>query len=220
MIKIGIFCKDKVQRKKIKNLINQYFLSLQIEAEIINIRTKVAALKDMATRYNDHNIIIICGEGSATYFRKNNENHLKSYSNITIGWLSMPIDSEKIENIIFNEDYHKSPNKVYKLKTNKTIRAIPYCDISFFRRSGDKTTIYLIDNETEEQSISIPKIKEELFENYFAECINGHLINLYNVRKIDKVNHELVMRSGHRIPISDRKYKEMVSLYIKVMFGI
>ena len=220
MIKIGIFCEDKDQRKEIENLINQYFLSLQIEAEIINIRTKVAALKDMATRYNDHNIIILCEEGSATYFRKNNENHLKSYSTITIGWLSMPIDSEKIENIIFNEDYHKSPNKVYNLKTNKTIRAIPYCDISFFRRSGDKTTIYLIDNETEEQSISIPKIKEELFENYFAECINGHLINLYNVRKIDKMNHELVMRSGHRIPISDRKYKAMVRLYIEVMFGI
>lgn len=220
MIKIGIYCSNRVQKKEIKNTIKQYFDALQIESEIISLRTKIAALKDMTVGYIDYNIVILCEEDRLIYLKKNIVNHFKGYSNITVGWLAMPINMDKIEKIIFNEDYHNCPRGIYKLITNKTIRAIPYGDISFFRWNGEKTIIHLKDYETEELKQSIKKIKEDLPENYFAECIKGYIINLYSVKKIDKTNHEFVMHSGHRIPISDRKYSAMVRLYIEVMFGI
>lgn len=220
MIKIGLYCGDIEQKKEIKANLNQYFDDLQIEAEIINLRTKTSVLNNVAAGYIDYNIILLCEEDRVTYFKKNIVNHFKSYSNITVGWLSMPFNIDKIEDIIFNEDYHGCPMGVYKLMTNKTIRAMQHGDISFFRWDGDKTVIYLKDNETEEVKQSIKKTKEELPEKYFTECIKGYIINLYNVKKIDKVNHEFVMYSGHKIPISPRKYTLMVSLFIQVIFGI
>ena len=162
----------------------------------------------------------MCEEERLTYFKKNIINHFKSYGNMTVGWISMPLSMDKLEEIVFNEDYHGCPRGVYKLDTNKTVRAIPYGDINFFRWNGDRTIIYLKDYETEEIKNSIKKVKEELPEKYFAECIKGYIINLYNVKKIDKTNHEFVMYSGHKIPISSRKYNEMVRLYIEVIFGI
>lgn len=220
MVKIGIYCGDTVKKKEIKSVLNQYFDDLQIKAEITILRTKTSVLKNIAAGYIDYNILMLCEEDRVTYFKKNIVNHFKSFSDITVGWLSMPLSMDKIEKIIFNEDYHSCPNGVYKLITNKTIRAIPYGDINFFRWNGSETVIYLKDYETEEVKQSIKKLKTELPEKYFAECVKGYIINLYNVKKIDKTNHEFVMYSGHKISISPRKYSEMVRLYIEVMFGI
>lgn len=220
MIKIGVFCNNSAQKKEIKDILNQYFEALQIEAEITSLRTKMKVLRDIAAAYIDYNIVMMCEEERLTYFKKNIINHFRNYGNMTVGWVSMPLSIEKLEEVIFNEDYHGCPRGVYKLDTNKTIRAIPYSDINFFRWNGDKTIIYLKDYETEEIKNSIKRVKEKLPEKYFAECIKGYIINLYSVKKIDKINHEFVMYSGHKIPISSRKYKEMVRLYIEVMFGI
>lgn len=220
MIKIGIFFNDKDHKKEIKNILNQYFENLQIKAEITIFRTKMAVLRDISAGYIDYNIIMMCEEDRLTYFKKNIMNHYKNYGNITMGWVSMPLSADRLEEIIFNEDYHDCPRGIYKLDTMKTIRAIPYADINFFRWNGDKTIIYLKDYETEEIKNSIKKVKEELPEKYFAECLKGYIINLYNVKKIDKTNHEFVMYSGHSIPISERKYSSMVRLYIEVMYGI
>lgn len=220
MIKIGIFCRDRAHKKEIKSKLKQYFDDLHIEAEVTNIRTKMAALKNIDAAYIDYNIIMLCEDDRVTYFKKNLVNHFRNYSNITVGWLSTPISTDNIEEIMFNEDYHGCPIGVYKLINNKTIRAIPYSDINFFRWNGDKTIIYLKDYETEELKQSIKKIKSELPEKYFAECIKGYIINLYNVKKIDKTKHEFIMHSGHKIPVSSRKYRSIVRLYIEVMFGI
>ncbi len=56
--------------------------------------------------------------------------------------------------------------------------------------------------------------------DFFVVCNKGYIINFYNVKKIDRVNHEFVMYSGHKIPISYKKYTDIVGLYIKVMFGL
>lgn len=220
MLKIGIYCKDRVQKKEIKKSLKEYFDALQMEAEITTLRTKVTVLNDITESFTDYKIILLCDEDKVSYFKKNVVNHFKDYSNMTVGCLSLPLSMDKIEEIIFNEDYHFCPRGVYKLITNKTIRAIPYDDINFLRWNGNKTIIYLKDYETEEEKKSIKKMKVELPEKYFVESIKGYIINLYNVKKIDKVNHQLVMHSGHRIPISSRKYKSFVRLYIEVMFGI
>lgn len=220
MIKIGLYCNDTEMKKEIKNNLIHYFDELKIEAQITNIRTKTSVLNNIAAGYIDYNIVMLCENDRVTYFKKNAINHFRSYSNITVGWLSMPNFMDNIQDIIFNEDYHGCPMGIYKLNTSKTIRAIQHGDINFFRWNGDKTVVYLKDYETEEIKQSIKKIKEELPESYFAECVKGYIINLYNVKRIDKVTHEFVMYSGHRIPISPRKFNSMISLFIKVIFGL
>jgi DNA-binding LytR/AlgR family response regulator len=74
--------------------------------------------------------------------------------------------------------------------------------------------------ETEEVNKSITKLKVELPEDYFAECTKGYIVNFYNVKKIDRVNHNLVMYSGYKIPISPRRYTDIVRKFMEVMFGM
>lgn len=220
MIKIGFYTGNRAEKKELKNKLNDYFSDVNIEAEIIDLRTKTAVLKNIDAEYKDYNIIIQCNDGRVTYYKRNIVNHFKSYCNMTVGWLSMPLDPEKIEEIIFNEDYHSCPAGVYKLITNKIVRAVPYGDISFFRWNGDMTIVYLKDYETEEMRQSIKKVKSQLPERYFVESVKGYIINLYNVKKIDRANNQFIMYSGHKIPISPRKMKSLIRLYMDVMFGI
>jgi len=83
-----------------------------------------------------------------------------------------------------------------------------------------KTVIFLKDNEKEEINESIKIFIIKLSKIYFANCIKGYIINLYNVKKIDRVNHQLVMKSGNKISISRYKFSDIIRLFIMVMFGI
>lgn len=220
MIKIGVYCNNSNQKKEIKTMLKNYFDNYDVEAEITNIKTKMKILKKTIESYSDYNIVVLCEEDKLIYYKRNYINYYKNISNMTVGCISMPLNFDKIENILFNEDYHICPNGVYKLITSNTIRAIPYGDINFCKWNGHKSVIYLNDGETEEVNKSIKKIKNELSERYFVECIKGYIINLYNIKKIDKINHEFIMYSGHKIPISSKKYTSVVRLFIEVMFGI
>jgi len=85
---------------------------------------------------------------------------------------------------------------------------------------NNKTVIFLKDNETEEINESIKVFKTKLPEIYFADCVKGYIINIYNVKKIDRVNKKLVMKSGNKITVSRYKFTDIIRLYIMVMFGI
>ena len=221
MIKIGVYCQDPTHKKEIVNLLKQYFEDLKMEVNLISLRAKVTVLKNITKSFDDYNFVLFCEDDKIIYYKKNLMDHYKNLSNITIGWLNMPLSIDKIDGIILNnEDYHDCPRGIYMLENSKTIRPLLYGDISFCRWNGHKSMIYLKGDETEEVNKSIKKLKKEMPEIYFAESGKGYIINLYNVNKIDKTKHQFVMCTGQRIPISSKKFNSMVSLYIHVMFGI
>jgi len=220
MIKIGVYSKDSNQKKEIKKLLKQYFNDLNIAAEIGCIRTKMRALENLADIYAEYNIVLLCEENTITYVKRNLVNHMKNYSSQTVGWTDIPLINDKIDEIIINEDYHNCPHGVYGMNTRKTVRAISYSDIEFCQWMNGKTVIFLKDNETEEIKESIKIFKTKLPKIYFADCVKGYIINLYNVKKIDRVNHQLVMKSGNKISVSRYKISDIIRLYIMVMFGI
>ena len=220
MIKIGVYSKDSNQKKEIKRSLKQYFNDLNIESEICCIRTKMRALNNLAARYAEYNIVLLCDDNKITYVKRNLVNYMKNYCSQTVGWTDIPLSNDKIDAIIINEDYHNCPHGVYGMNTRKTVRAISYSDIEYCQWMNSKTVIFLKDNETEEINESIKVLKTKLSEIYFADCVKGYIINLYNVKKIDRVNHQLVMKSGNKISISRYKFSGIIRLYIMVMFGI
>jgi hypothetical protein len=165
-------------------------------------------------------IVLSCEDERITYVKRNVTDHMKSYSNMTVGWIDMPLSDEGIDEIIFNDDYHGCPHGIYRLANHNTVRAIVHGDIEFCRWNKVKTVIFLKDGETEEVGKSIAKIKAELPEDYFSECVKGYIVNFYNVKKIDRVNHDFIMYSGHKIPISYKKFTGFVRKFIEVMFGM
>lgn len=220
MIKIGVYSKDSNQKKEIKRSLKQYFYDLNIESEICCIRTKMRALNNLAAIYAEYNIVLLCEDNKITYVKRNLVNYMKNYCSQTVGWTDIPLNNDKIDAIIINEDYHNCPHGVYGMNTRKTVRAISYSDIEYCQWMNSKTVIFLKDNETEEINESIKVFKTKLPEIYFADCVKGYIINLYNVKKIDRVSHQLVMKSGNKISISRYKFSGIIRLYIMVMFGI
>jgi len=220
LIKIGIYCKDSNQKKEIKRSLKQYFNDLNIESEICNIRTKMRALENLAVAYAELNIVLLCEDNKITYVKRNLVNYMENYSSQTVGWTDIPLNNDKIDEIIINEDYPNCPHGVYGMNTRKTVRAISYREIEYCQWMNNKTVIFLKDNETEEINESIKVFKTKLPEIYFADCVKGYIINIYNVKKIDRVNKKLVMKSGNKITVSRYKFTDIIRLYIMVMFGI
>jgi len=220
MIKIGVYSKDSNQKKEIKRSLKQYFNDLNIEVEICCIRTKMRALNNLAVMYAEYNIVLLCEDNKITYVKRNLVNYMKNYCSQTVGWTDIPLSNDKIDEIIINEDHHNFPYGVYSLNTRKTVRAISYSDIEYCQWMNSKTVIFLKDNEIEEINESIKVFKTKLPEIYFADCVKGYIINLYNVKKIDRVNHQIVMKSDKKISISRYKFSDIIRLYIMVMFGI
>ncbi len=220
MFKIGIYCKDTVQRKEIKKNLKLFFEELKIELQISDIRSKKTFLENITERYMIYSIVLQCEEERITYVKNIMVNHVANQGFHTLGWLNMPLCNESIDKMIFYEEYNLCPFGIYKLITKNTIRVVTYGDIEYCLWNGEKTIMFLKNNETEELRKSIVKIKSELAMGFFVACNKGYIINFYNVKKIDRVNHEFVMHSGHKIPISPKKYSNLVRLYINVMFGL
>ena len=220
MIKIGVYCKDSNQKKEIKMLLKQYFNDLNIEAEISNIRTKMSALNNLAMAYTELNFVLLCEDNKIIYVKRNLVNYMENYSSQTVGWTDIPLNNNKIDKIIINEDYHNCPHGVYGINSRKTVRAISYSDIEYCQWMNGKTVFFLKDNETEEINDSIKTLKTKLPEIYFVDCIKGYIINMYNVIKIDRVSKKLIMKSGNEINVSRYKFTDIIRLYMKVMFGI
>lgn len=82
------------------------------------------------------------------------------------------------------------------------------------------TMIFLKNNETEEIFQSKKTIKKELAQDYFVDCEKGYIVNIFNIKKIDKANQIITMQSGEQIPINRRKFQHVFRILIKSKCGI
>jgi len=219
MIKISIYSSDLNQRKDIGKLLEQYFKDLNIEFEINYIRTKSLVLDIITAEFMSCNIMIICNGDEISYIKKNGYLFRKIRQQ-NIGHVEGPLDYKKIDEIMTTEEYNACPLGIYKLSTKNVLRTIDYEDIEYFKWVENKTTVYLKGNETENISESIKSIKKKLPDDFFVDCINGHILNFYNIKRIDKVNNSVIMRSGNKIYFDKRKMKSIIRWYFKIMFNL
>ncbi len=75
-------------------------------------------------------------------------------------------------------------------------------------------------NETEIIYESTKSIKRKLPEEFFIDCIKGHIVNLYNIKKIDKLNYILTMKSGNKIQFCRANFKIITRMYFRIVFDI
>jgi LytTr DNA-binding domain-containing protein len=220
MIKIGIYSNNSTQKKDIKKLMTKYFNDLNIKAEIEYIRTKSIALKHISAKFISLNIVLICDGDIITYIKKSSVGIANNLSYMAIGWIGYPLSNENIDAIIFNECNYNCPLGMYQLNTRKVARTISYQDVEYFQWTNKKTIINLVDSEVEETNESIKSIKGKLVEEFFVDCVKGHIINFYNIKKIDRINYILIMKSGNKIKIGRNNCSHIIRLYFKIIFGI
>jgi len=218
MIKIGIYA-ESIDRKKIKKSITQYLNNTNVEAEINYTRTKDEVLS-ISNPDGNYNIMIICEGNKIKYIKKNSVNYGKKVVQLTSGVFEGALNNEILDEIILSTIGYGCPQGIYKINSKKMFRLIPHEDIEYFHCSKEESIVFLANNETEKIKASTKKIKEELSEDYFVNSSRGYLVNLFNVKKIDRVNNEIIFKSGSRIPISRKNFQNTIRTLIKTIYGI
>ncbi len=218
MLNIGIYAAP-AERKKIKSSVNQYLTEINVKAHIsyVTSRNDILKILDFTPKYN---IIIIREEKGLTYLKKISVNYGKKNMKLTYGSIEEPLNSKKLDEIIFSSDGYFCPYGIYQINNNKSFRLVLHEDIEYFHWNGKKTILHLVNNETEEIPETIKKIKESIMETYFVECTKGHIINLFNIKKIDKVNNEIILKSGATIPVSRKNFNHVILMLIKAVYGL
>lgn len=95
-----------------------------------------------------------------------------------------------------------------------------HSDIEYFCRKDKKTVICMRDGSSESTGESLTSIKKSLPQEYFVHAHRGYIINLYNIRRIDRPKFTFIMRSGRQISVSQKVYKEIFNKFIKTVFKI
>lgn len=144
----------------------------------------------------------------------------KNVKQLTSGFLELPLNSENLDEMMLADNWHKCPHGIYEINSKKTFRLVLHEDIEYFYSSNGMTMIFLKNNETEEIFQSKKTIKKELAQDYFVDCEKGYIVNIFNIKKIDKANQIITMQSGEQIPINRRKFQHVFRILIKSKCGI
>lgn len=128
--------------------------------------------------------------------------------------------SEQLNEILFSNNGQDCPPDIYKINNRKTLRLIPHEDIEYFDWNKDKSLVHLTNNETEEIFQSTKEIKKELPGDYFAECARGYIVNLFNIKRIDKTNQEITLKSSKTIPLNRKLFQNLINNLIRFVYGI
>jgi two-component system LytT family response regulator len=100
-----------------------------------------------------------------------------------------------------------SQDKIHFVYSNEIIN----CDAD-----GNYTTFFL----TNKRKVTVSKLLKEyetlLLPFGFFRSHNSHLVNLSFVDHIEKDNGLLIMKDGSKVPVSERKYAEMVAVLSRI----
>lgn len=219
MINIGIYA-DLIERNNIKASIKKYLKDTNLEANVNYIRTLDELLHDFFQLNNKYNIVMTCTEDKLMFIKINSVNYGKNVKKLTSGILEFPLSSEGIDEMMLADNGHNCPHGIYEINSKKTFRLVPHEDIEYFYRSKGKTMVFMRNNETEEIFQTKKAIKKGLAEDYFVDCAKGYIVNIFNIKKIDKTNQVITLQSGNKIPISRKKFQHTFRILIKAKCGI
>lgn len=95
------------------------------------------------------------------------------------------------------------------IKKNDTYIIVPIYDILYCKAAGSYTKVYLRDNRILLHTTLLKKIESNLPKQTFIRCHNSYLVNISEVKAFKKKG-KVVFINGVEIPISRRKYKDVI----------
>lgn len=101
-------------------------------------------------------------------------------------------------------------NKIYSINIGDRVINVAYSDILFFETSSSIHKIILhCENTQLEFYGKMKNIEEELLNSGFCRCHTSYIINLNNIKEIDKKNRVIIMKNGEKCLISTRGLKKL-----------
>ncbi len=112
----------------------------------------------------------------------------------------------------------KSKNQCFYIKTKTRIIKIPYKSINYFEsiqrqvvlHGPDDNSTYAFLAKLDEVDITLPK-------DIFCRCHKSMIINLHNVKILDKSMKQFILNNGEEVDISKGHYKDSIDAYESFM---
>lgn len=119
---------------------------------------------------------------------------------------------------ILNE--FSSINSFFTFKQRQELGRIPYFEIEYFESNQRNVTLHLRNSQSYIFTAKLTDIEGKLPGSNFLRCHQSYLVNMDNVRILDKVNRQFHMISGKCVDISRRNLSEVserFDIYISSM---
>jgi len=219
MLKIALYC-DVQSQKQVEPELIEYMTEKNIPFEIYHVGSASEFLSNYFFQ-NDFQLLLVCENNCLSYIMKTYHNFDKKYMHMVSGILDLPLNPDIIKKELLDniENTYRCPYGIYTISNRTILHRILHEEIEYIRRVNDKSVIYLRNGETEEIRKSINTIRKELNEKYFVKCCKGYLVNIFNIKKANKDTHTIELKSGVRIPLTKRHFKEFIRTYISSMNG-
>jgi DNA-binding LytR/AlgR family response regulator len=130
-------------------------------------------------------------------------------------YLKKPLDINLFSKCLIHTAHEiKSMARYFPVKINHSLERIPYSHIDFFESNQRYISLHLNQRNTIHTFIAkLDDIENKLVNNNFIRCHQSYLINLDNVRSLDKLNRQILFFSGNSVEISKRHLGKTVAAY-------
>jgi DNA-binding LytR/AlgR family response regulator len=145
-------------------------------------------------------------DAAIVFVTANPDYALQGYDVNALHYLMKPLNPDTLEKLILSDYINRFQKKYLVIKSKSQTIRIPAKDINCLETAGRKVKITTMDGMIE-YSGKLSELAEELPKQYFIRCHVGYVVNLGNIRKLNRI--EAIAVNEKIIPIS-RAYSESV----------
>lgn len=160
-----------------------------------------------------------------------NQYALKALKNEAIDYLLKPIDTddlndtitkikkfnaknltaERLENILLNFNA-RAINKKITINTDGKLLFLESNEILYAESDGNYSTIYLEDGQKLVLTKKLKEVNAMLPADNFFRIHNSFVVNLGKIKEFLKTDGYVILKSGHKIPVSRQKKSDFLDL--------
>jgi len=160
-----------------------------------------------------------------------NQYAIKALKNEAIDYLLKPIDTddledtitkikkfnaknfsaERLEKILLNFNSN-TVNKKITINTDGKLMFLDSEEIVYAESDGNYSTIYLSDGNKIVLTKKLKEVNELLPSASFFRIHNSYIINLHKVKEFLKTDGYVVLKTGHKIPVSRQKKSDFLDM--------
>ncbi|WDV45700.1 LytTR family DNA-binding domain-containing protein [Clostridiaceae bacterium M8S5] len=231
MLNICICDDEKTQRKKLLNIIETQMQLKGLDYNVIECNCGEALIKDTSDKHIDIFFLDIemnniNGIDTAKKIREYNNTSViifvtgfrdyvfDGYDVKALNYVLKPYTQEKIINVIGQslKQLEHEQNKFYVVQTGKELYKLNFDDIKYFTSNKRKVTVHTKLNLIEFYE-KLDNIEIDLQDQF----IRTHQRYLINPKHIISIENNFINLENERIPISKRKYQEVMISFAKHM---
>lgn len=224
MIKVGICEDDVICRKAVGKMLERYFTERGMDCQLREYESGDSFVEQNAST----NILIldIEMEGMTGIELKDGlcragkeikilfvTNHIEAmpeaFGKNVYGFLHKPVEPEELEKYLDRMTEDMKDNKGLVIKSIDKEFVIMIKDIFYFE-SDDKYSRVISGDGRYFSDRGLRQWEEELGDSYFFRCHKRYLVNFRNIQRIEE---QICMCNGDKIPISRRRGKELKDSY-------